>query len=110
MRAGELRRAYGGVLKHARTLRDRGDDHQPGQRADSVPVDTLERLSLVKRAGQHRNAGGDQRDDGAVNPVPDDHRVGHAQQDGREPHRVEAENDMRCEMVGHGVVSAQSFA
>ena len=81
MRAGELRRADGGILKHARALRDRGDDHQPGQRADGVPVDALERLGLIERAGQHRDAGGDQRDDGAVDPVPDDDRIGDAQQD-----------------------------
>jgi hypothetical protein len=78
MRAGKLRRAYGGILKHARALGDRGDDHQPGERADGVPVDALERLGLVERAGQHRNASGDQRDDGAVDPVPDDDRIGHA--------------------------------
>jgi hypothetical protein len=96
---GLLRRPYGQIFEHAGAARDRHQDHHAGKQPDGVPIDAFERLVLVQRADDDHHRRAEQRDDRPVELVPDDDGVGDAQDDGRDHHRIEAEENVRRELL-----------
>jgi len=74
---------------------NRDQDHHAGQKADRVPVDALDRLGLVKRSEDDNDRRADQRHDGAIGAAGNDERINDGEHRHRNPHRVEAEREMR---------------
>ncbi len=100
-----LRRPYRQIFEHAGAARDRHQDHHAGEQPDGVPVDALERLVLVERADADHQRRADEGDDRAVELVPNDDGIGDAKDDGRDHHRIEAEEDVRRERLPSHVKS-----
>ena len=95
MRLGRARGPHRHELEHAGAARDRHQDHHAGEQAERVPVDALDGLFLVQHADDDHDAGAGQRDDGAVDLLRHDDGVGDGQDAGGDPHRAEAEIDVR---------------
>ena len=77
--AGKLHRANRQVLEHAGAAGDRHQHHHPGQQADGVEVDALDRLLLGQHPAQHHRAAAEQGEDGAVEAVHRHQGVGDRQ-------------------------------
>ena len=103
MRLGRARRPHRDEFEHAGTARHRDQNHHAGQQAERVPIDAFDCLFLVEHADDDHDAGAGQRDDGAVDLFRHDDGVGDGQDAGGDPHRTEAEIDVRRRVCGHGL-------
>ena len=107
---GLLRRPDGEILKQAGAARNRDQDHHAGEQPDRVPIDAGDRLVLIERADSDGDRGADQRHHRAIEPAGNDQRVGEREDRRGDPHRIEAENNVRHEWIGHrlamGVIAA----
>ncbi len=102
VRLDPLRRPDRQILEQAGTPRDRDQDHDPGEEADGIPVDALDRLVLIERAdGNHRRCA-KERHHRAIMPAADDEDVGDDEERHRDQDRVEAERDVGDECGGDG--------
>ena len=70
---GELPGADRQVGVHAGRLGEPDDDHHPGEQAERVPVDRLDRGLLADRLRQQDGDGAEQSDLGPVDPLGGDH-------------------------------------
>ena len=100
-----LRRPDREIFEHPGAAGDRHQDHHAGEQPDRVPVDALEGLVLVQRTDHDHHRRAEQRHDRTIELVPDDDAVGDAQDDGRDHHRIEAEKDVRHEMLRRHAIS-----
>ncbi len=87
-------------LEDAGLAGDGDDQHHADQQADGVEVDAANGGFLIEDAEHDHQSRRQQRDDGAVDLLGHHHHVGEREQDGRHPHRVQAEQDRRGGFAG----------
>jgi hypothetical protein len=98
---GRLGRPDRQILEHAAFAGDGDQQHHADEQRQRVEILASERLLLGEHAGEDHQAGADERDDGAVDPLGHDRGVRDDQQCGRYPQRIPAEPDAACGLPGH---------
>ena len=68
----------------------------------------IDHAVVTRWTDQLRADGADQRDDGAVDLLRHDDGIGDGQDAGRDPHRTEAEINVRCRVRGHDGLPPQA--
>src|SRR5262249_32697777 len=68
---------------------------------DRVPVNALDGFFLIEHTDEDHYAGAYQRNDRAVDLLRHDDCISDGKDAGRNPHRVQAEINMRCSVRGH---------
>ena len=81
-------------MKDAGVLGDADDHHHAGQQAQGVEVDPLEGRLLGQHTAEDHQAGGAQRDDGAIETLGDDQHIGDDEQHPGVQARVDAKDDL----------------